>query len=268
MISRKLVMIPVALFCISLTMSGQGNLNLNSQEENTPSDPSPKALHATNLIKINLTAIALKNYSVQYEKVLTKRISVGASFRTMPSTSIPLKSLILDAVGDDPDTKDVIEKFRMSNMAFTPEARLYLGKKGWGKGFYIAAFYRYASFETNNLEFTYEDALMNQGTITLSGKLKSNTGGILFGSQFTLGKHICLDWWIFGPHYGAGNGVFTGISSQPLDADEQDDIRQQLEDIDIPLTRKTVTVNANGATMELHGPWAGIRAGICLGIRF
>jgi len=41
-----------------------------------------------------------------------------------------------------------------------------------------------------------------------------------------------------------------------------------LEDIDIPLTNTKVVVTANGASLELDGPWGGIRAGFSLGIRF
>ena len=113
-------MLSALALCISFNLSAQGNLDLKNAENNSPAEKVPATVHVTNFIKINLTAIALKNYSIQFEKIVTKRFSLGASFRTMPSSSVPLKSLILDAVGDDPDTKDVIEKFRMSNMAFTP----------------------------------------------------------------------------------------------------------------------------------------------------
>src|SRR4028119_303486 len=60
-----------------------------------------------NLIKLNLTAIILKNYSIQYERVLSKPVSVAVSFRLMPATSLPFKSAILEEVGDDdPDTNE------------------------------------------------------------------------------------------------------------------------------------------------------------------
>jgi hypothetical protein len=221
---------------------------------------------ASNFLKTNLTSIPLKNYSLQYERVVRKKMSLAISFRAMPTTSIPFKAMVLDAVGNDPDTKATIEKFRLSNFAITPEVRFYLGK-GRGKGFYIAPFYRYSSFRTNDLIFTYSDGLGGTGEIALSGKLTSHTGGLLFGAQYMLGRHFCLDWWILGPHIGAGRGTFTGTSSEPLTPTEQNDIRQQLENIDIPLTHKTVTVNTNGASLKLDGPWGGIRAGLSFGVR-
>lgn len=222
-----------------------------------------------NLVKLNLTAIILKNYSIQYERVLSKPISVAVSFRLMPSTSIPFKDIILEEVGDDdPDTKEVIENLKVSNFAITPEVRFYVGRKGYGRGFYIAPFYRFASFKTNNLIFDFQNSANQESNISLSGTVTAHTGGLMFGAQWLLGKNMCLDWWILGPHYGAGKGDLSGLAKQPLTPDEQTQLRNELEDLDIPLTDKTVTVNASGAAIQLNGPWAGVRAGISLGIRF
>lgn len=154
-----------------------------------------------------------------------------------------------------PIQNGTIEKLRISNFAITPEIRFYLNKKGFGRDFYLAPFYRYAQFETNDLVFSYQNNANVTGAISLSGKLTSNTGGLLIGVQRMLGKHIYLDTWLLGPHYGSGTGIFNGISSQPLTPDEQNDLKQQLEDLDIPLTHKTVTVNANGVSIKLDGPW-------------
>jgi hypothetical protein len=240
-----------------------------SKAQSSPTSDEPKGkTEKLNFIKVNLTSIALKNYSVQYERALNRKISFAVAFRTMPSSSLPFKNAIVDAVGDDdPDTKKTVETFKMSNFAITPEVRFYMSKKGYGRGFYIAPFYRYAKYKTNTLSFDYEGN-STSGTINLTGNLTTNTGGLLLGSQWALGKHLCLDWWILGPHYGSGSGEFVGTSSKPLTQEEQNDLRQSLEDLDIPLTDKTVSVNASGATFKLDGPWAGIRAGFSLGVRF
>ena len=221
-----------------------------------------------NAFKVNLTGIALKNYSFQYERVLNRKISLVVSFRTMPETGVPFKNTIIDLTDNDPDAQDVLESLKLSNTAITPEIRFYLGKKGPGRGFYIAPFYRYASFKANNVKFSYTNSLLTESDIFLAGKVTAHTGGLLFGTQRTIGKHFCLDIWILGPHYGSGNGSFTGTTSTPMSQAEQNDLRQELEDFDIPLTDKTVIVTANGATVKLDGPWGGIRSGISFGIRF
>jgi hypothetical protein len=225
--------------------------------------------HRFNFFKINLMGIVIKNYSVQYERVLSRKISIAVSYRIMPSTTIPFKDQIIKASGtSDANTKATLEKFRLSNMAITPEIRIYLSKQGYGHGFYIAPFYRYASFKTNDMIFTYQGSNSVEGNISMAGKLTSNTGGILLGFQKYIGKHVCIDTWLLGPHYGSATGEFNGTTDNPLTTQEQADLRQQLTDINIPLTNKTVTVTANSAALKLDGPWAGIRIGLSVGVRF
>jgi hypothetical protein len=242
------------MFVICFHVSGQEKQEIKQQ---------PK-----NLFKVNLTAIAFKNYSFQYERVINRKISFAIAYRTMPSSSLPFKNTILDASNNNQDTKDAIDALRLSSTAITPEIRFYLSKKGYGRGFYIAPFYRHATFEANNMKFTYTNSLNSESSISLAGKLTANTGGLLFGTQYALGKHVCIDLWFFGPHYGSGIGNFSGTTSTPLTQAEQNDIKQQLEDFDIPLTTKTITVDANGAAIKLDGPWGGIRSGISLGFKF
>ncbi|MDQ3535226.1 MAG: DUF3575 domain-containing protein [Bacteroidota bacterium] len=236
---------------------------------NTTLVPSQKHKQS-NFIKINITGILLKNYSLQFERTLSRKFSIAVAYRKMPITTLPLKNQISKIIGeDDPDTKKIIENVRLGNYAITPEIRLYLSKKGYGQGFYIAPFYRYASFEVEKFQFDYSTTTSaDDNTINLSGKLTANTGGLLMGVQKALGKHICLDTWIIGPHIGSGSGNFSGVSTRALTPAEQDELRQQLEDFDIPLTNKTVNVTANGASLKLDGPWAGVRAGLSIGVKF
>jgi hypothetical protein len=240
-----------------------------AQNDNNDMQGETTITHKKNVVKINLPALLLKNYSIQYERVLSRKISFALGYRVMPNTSLPLQKSILSLIGDDDsETEKTIRDLRLSNFAITPELRIYLSRKGYGRGFYFAPFYRFASFKTNDLNFFYSTSNNTENNIKLSGKLTSNTGGFLLGVQKFLGKRIILDTWIFGPHYGSGKGELTGITSKPLTPDEQAALRDELESIDIPLTDKTVNVNANGASVKLDGPWAGFRAGLSLGIRF
>lgn len=220
-------------------------------------------------LKTNLTGIALKNYSFQIERAVSRKISFAVSIRTMPSSSIPFQKLVLKKIdNNDVETRDAIESFRLSNFAFTPEMKLYLSKRGYGRGFYMSFFYRYAKFTSNKLLFEVEDSPGVTRKLDFSGTISANTGGILFGVQWPIGKSLCLDLMILGPHFGSGKGLLSATTSPPLTSNEQNDLRTDLEDLDIPFTRKTVTVNANGGTLKLDGPWAGIRSGINLGFRF
>jgi hypothetical protein len=266
---KQLLVIGASFLCFNLHLHAQTASSFSDQSFLATSGADATEGNPANFIKVNFTALFLKNYSIQYERILNKTVSVAVSFRTMPTTAIPFKDAIQESLGDDEqDTKDAIEMLRLSNIAVTPEVRFYVGRKGYGRGFYIAPFYRYANFKASNIRVDYEYGVAFQNSLGLSGKLSSNTGGLMIGSQWTIGKFLALDWWILGAHYGAGNGNFSGIADHPLSPEEQNAIRQELEDLDIPLADKTVFVNASGATLKLSGPWGGIRGGITFGVRF
>lgn len=222
-----------------------------------------------NFVKTNVTGILLKNYSIQYERVFTKRFSAAISYRNMPEGGLPFRSMILDRMDqDDQEGRDIVNNLMVSNFAITPEIRFYMGKKGYGRGFYIAPFARIAGYEASNFKFNYDDEFGTSQSISLSGEVNAVTFGVMFGAQWSLGKHLVLDWWILGPHAGTGKGDLIGLSTRQLSEFEQNEIRTQLEELDIPMIDKTVTVNSSGATMNTDGLWGGLRAGISFGFKF
>lgn len=259
---KKIILI--SAFFILFTGSGYSQLR-PAEEYLRKEEVAPKM----NLLKVNLTALPLNNFSFQYERVFTKRFSAAISYRVMPQGTLPFKEYIKSQIdSDDPDTDRIIDNFTLSNFAVTPEVRFYLGKKGYGRGFYIAPFFRYSGYTGDNLEFMYDDDNNVEQSVSLKGDIKSSTAGIMFGAQWSLGRHLTLDWWILGPHAGFGKGNLTGVSSRTLSVDEQNQLRENLEDFEIPMVNKTVSVNANGAIVDLDGFWGGVRAGISFGIKF
>lgn len=219
-----------------------------------------------NIIKTNVTAYAFRNINISYERAITKWFSVNVGYGTMPSGNVPfLKTFVKDSE----EFTDV--KIGLSN--FTVEPRFYPGGK-YGKGFYIAPYYRNSSFKADELKYQYEYD-DNAGNITeipllISGKATANSVGLMLGNQFVFGKtkNLVLDFWIIGGHYGKGKGDFAGKSSRPLTQQEQDLIKKDLSDIDIPLVKYEVETDANGANIKLDGPWAGLRSGLSFGYRF
>lgn len=220
------------------------------------------------MFKVNLTGLTLNNFGFQFEQVLQKRISVAVGYRTMPMGNIPFKTQIINQSTDPIATGDALNALKFGNSARTIEFRFYAGKKGYGSGFYVAPFYRNGKFKAEGIQFDYTNTANTTNSVTLSGDLKGNTVGLLIGSQWSLGKYVCLDWWIVGPHYGSSKGTLNGKTSAPLTQQEQTSLSQELANFDVPLTKETYEVNANGTTIKLDGPWGGIRAGILLGIKF
>ncbi len=254
---KKLLAISTFIICFSFALKAQEALQ-------------PQM----NFVKFNLTSILLKNYSLQYERVLTKRVSAAISFRFMPYTTIPFKSTIINmAEFEDQESIDMLNSAQFANYSITPEVRFYLGKKGYGRGFYIAPYYRYAAYETQNLEFSFEtgdemDPNPQIQKIDLKGSITSHTGGIMFGVQWALGKHVSLDWWILGAAYGVSSGVLNGIPTPAIPQEDIPDVKREIEEMEIPMVEKTVSVTSNNVRVDLTGPWAGIRSGIVFGIKF
>lgn len=232
-------------------------------------DSIRKTTFNKNAIKLNLLSLPLNNINIEYERQLTKKISVGLGLRYMPKDKIPFVNNISKLLKDDNDNwGERINSAKLGNFAISPTIRLYLGE-GNLKGFYIAPFARFAKYTTTlNYPFDVDNGInLVSESINLSGDLTTITGGLLFGSQFSLSKLITLDWWVFGPQYGTSDGNITGEKS--LNEYEQNALRDQLKGLDdLPIVKTNYTVDKNGVTVKIKGPWAGIRAGLSLGIKF
>jgi hypothetical protein len=240
-------------------------LSLSAQEEEKKVVDKP----ARNIFKINLPAIALRNYSFQYEFVVSKRVSFAFAYSTMPNGPLPFQSTLLSFTGiNDPTTTKVIQKMQTGNTAITPEIRFYISKKGYGRGFYFAPFYRSVTYNASQINVDYTTGSTGTKTFPISGSVKTQTVGLLLGTQWSLKKWLNLDWWIIGPQYGHANGSLTKISNTTLSADEQSALSDKLNSIKIPYATKTVTVTANSAKVDVDGPWADVRAGLALGVKF
>lgn len=209
-----------------------------------------------NLLKVNLPSFALRTIAVQYERAIGKNISLGLGYRTMSKGALPFGSYLNEI-------DEQLGSLQVGNYAITPEIKFYMGK-GLFKGFYIAPFMRIAKYNASiDYEFQVNGTIQK---IPLSGELKTVTGGLLLGAQWRVAKKIYLDWSIIGPQYGKVNGKLIG--EKALNAQEQQELREELNGIDLPVVKITSTVDAKGATVDFKGPWAGIRANIGIGYRF
>lgn len=236
--------------------------------QDTPVEMKESASIPRNFIRTNLTGILVKNYSLQFERVLNKRFSVGVELRLMPSTSLPFTKLISNSLGSDPDILSSLMNVRVSGSAITPSVKFYPTRKGYGRGFYISAFFRNATYKAERLDFYYDNSNGEKNSIQLKGEFTSNTVGLVLGKQWTIGRYFCIDWTIIGGHYGSARGLLTGKNSEALSEADQQTVRDALNGLEIPYTDKEVEVSANRSTLRLSGPWAAFRTGLAIGIRF
>ncbi len=220
-----------------------------------------------NVVKLSLTSLAFRNLHLQYERVLNKKISFALSFSRIFEGGLPLINSVETTI-NDAESFEQIEEISLSYYSITPEVRFYLGKKGFGKGFYLAPFYRNSKLNLGNVSFEYENDAGGTSIIKASGSISGNTVGLLIGSQFNLGKSVVLDWWIVGPHYGSGSGSLNGRNSQPFSSDERNALQEELNDLDLPLVDETTEITNQDIKVLFSGPWGGVRAGLSIGYRF
>lgn len=224
--------------------------------------PDMEVNQGKNLVKLNALALTTGNISVQYERLIKPKFSIGASVNIMPERGLPFSSKLEDFV-DDQTTVAQLKGISISSFSITPEARFYFGKDSF-KGFYIAPFARYGSYSlTFPVNYEYEG---HEFQMNVSGKLSSISAGVAFGAQWQVAKNVYLDWMIIGPHYGNVKGDLSG--SKVLNEYEQQAINKSLSDLDIPLYEYSYEVNNNGAKIKLDGPWAGLRTSLAIGYRF
>ncbi len=217
------------------------------------------------ILKWNITGVAFNNINLQYERLITKRISliIGAGY--IIEGEIPYIKTLKES---DIQIPDELLIAKMSGLLFNLESRFYLGQ-GYGQGFYISPYYRYSEFNINNIIFEYDN---NHNSTNSELKTSAHNLGILLGSQWYLdkSKKWVLDLWILGLHYGRGTGkLLPDNNNLSLTDEDQKNLRQKITNFDIPLTSmETVEVTSKSFLAKMKGPWAGIRFGVSVGYRF
>ncbi|KPH12415.1 DUF3575 domain-containing protein [Chryseobacterium sp. ERMR1:04] len=231
-------------------------------------ESGPVSSDKMNIIKTNVTGYVFRNINLSYERSINQWFSINVGFGTMPEGKVPFINSFLN----DEDEKR-FQNLRVKATNFTIEPRFYIGK-GFGKGFYIAPYYRYSKVTSNTFDFYYDYNAANAVTFQIplkgSGSTNGNSGGVMVGAQFFLNKSesLVLDFWIAGGHYGSGKGDFILTSDYILTPEMQAQLKKEIENLDIPFVDYTVETNERGAKIKVDGPWAGFRSGLSLGYRF
>ncbi len=217
----------------------------------------------SNIVKWNLSSMALNNYHFSYERHIYKNLSISLSYRTMPYGNVPYQKEFQDLINSNEIN---FNRFQMGNSAITIEPRIYLSFKKM-KGFYLAPYLRFATFDVSApIKYSSNGtAPPASKDADFTGKIKSTSAGLLIGYQFQLLKKLVLDFQIIGFHYGKSNGDLNFAA--PLSPFEQQSLRDNLKSIKTDPFTFTSTVTANGAQITTDGPWTGIR-GLNLGLGF
>ncbi len=260
------------LLTAQLTHASNGISPESEKKERSSESPG---LKYKNVVKVSLTSLAFKGLTAQYERALGKRISVALSYRGIPGQNLVLvdrfeRSFEKHFDYDQADFEN-IRNMELTSNVITPEIRIYTGSKGT-RGFYLAPYASFASHRIKTPAFIFEKTEDDESTSTISlpmnGSVRGISGGLMLGAQFNLGSRITLDWWIIGASFGKANGTVEALSVVPLSEDWQEEVSYALENFELPYVKYETQVNSQGATLKVDGPWAGIRGGLSLGLRF
>lgn len=227
-------------------------------------------LDGKSIVKADITGIAFNSFGFSGERILNKNFSVALGLNLMPSGTFPFANAILTgSSNNDPNMMHTLNSLRINSFSFTPEFRIYLSNTGYGKGFYLAPYYRYNGLQMGfNLKESSADI-----HVDMKGKIKTHSGGLLLGVQWLLGtnKNIVIDWNILGVHGGSIYANLTGVADKEvLDSKQQAEMKKELDEKlnAIPLIRYTSTVQGNSVSVYMKGPWLFFRGSISVGFRF
>ena len=235
---------------------------------------SQSLIGGDNILKTNLSADAINNYNITYEKSINHFISLSVNYKSMPLSKLPLKSIAKKFI-DNPAID--FDNFKIGNTTITFEGRFYLGLSKMS-GFYIGPYIRYGNYDLSvPASYTYTPDKIFPAEIvkpitalaTLDGTVRTQSYGAHVGMQFQLLTKLVLDISFIGGHYGTSTGNLEFSPPVAFPRPAQDALKQVLDNTKADPFKLKSTVNANKAIVDMEGPWWGLRGlGIGLGLRF
>jgi hypothetical protein len=231
----------------------------------------------SNILKTNLSSLTLNNYSLTYERMLTRKISASLGYRYMPKSALTKSMLgenVMDQIKEDgeDDLQNQLDKLQMSGGALTAEFRIYTGKRPGARGFYAGIYGRYSQFKYD-YPFDYEKPDGSTTLVPLNGHTSGFGGGIVTGGQFMIAKRVVVDLYIIGAHYGKMTGKLEGLTDlSDLDEADRAELKADLEDlIDLGGSEKNIKadVRNDGVRADIKMPFLGVRGlGLTVGFAF
>lgn len=227
-----------------------------------------------NVIKLNLSSLLFTSFNVQYERAVSKKISLALQGGFLAPRHLPKLITKQDSTG-------TLSDISFHSWSVTPELRWYTSnKRTVPTGFYLAPYIRYMqNISKTEFDVHYTNTADNQDVakVILKGTYSGLGLGMMMGSQFRIGKHVMLDWFIGSMHYGIGR-VALKASTDFSNSKDLQELQKEIEDVtkelklplfDVGKTLNTV-VSYQEVKISSNGfPYFGIRtAGLNLGIAF
>jgi len=175
-----------------------------------------------NAIKFNVAGPLTQTYSLQYERLLAKKISFNNTFFYRQKSLIPFGSQV-DTLAKRYGVGLTGIKFNYIFMdeakvgvkGYSPELRFYLGKKKNRP--FVALFGQYEDFDMAvpaSLSVLYKDLIVDIKT-PVNFTFNTLSGGVLIGKQWKWNR-MGLDLVIIGPHFGKAKAFYAVAQTELL----------------------------------------------------
>ena len=234
-----------------------------------------------NAVKFNVAGPLSQTYSLQYERMLGKKLAFNNTFFYRQKSLIPLGAQ-LDTVAKRHGVGLTGIKFKYIFMneanvgvkGYSPEFRYYIGKKK-NKPF-VALFGQYEDFDMRvpaSLAVRYNGLYVDVKT-PVNFTFQTLSGGIMVGKQWKWNR-MSLDFVILGPHFGKAK-AFYAVAQTELLSKLSEDEKIYLKDKIVErfgLSQKYFSLDLAGEKAEIKSvrsvPYLGIRGfGLNLGYSF
>lgn len=224
-----------------------------------------------NAIKFNVAGPLTQTYSLQYERMLTKKLSFNNTFFYRQKSLIPLGTQV-DTLAKRYGVGITGIKFkyifmneaRVGVKGYAPELRYYIGKKKNRP--FVALFGQYEDFDMAvpaSLAVLYKGIIVDVKT-PVNFTFNSLSGGLLVGKQWKWNR-MGVDLVIIGPHFGKAK-AFYAVAQTELLSKLSEDEKVYLKDKIIErfgLSGEYFALNIAGEKAEIKSvkpvPYLGIR---------
>ncbi|MCP9747198.1 DUF3575 domain-containing protein [Lacihabitans sp. CS3-21] len=175
-----------------------------------------------NAIKFNVAGPLTQTYSLQYERILTKKISFNNTFFYRQKSLIPFGNQV-DTLAKRYGVGLTGIKFKYIFMdeakvgvkGYAPELRFYLGKKKNRP--FVALFGQYEDFDMAvpaSLSVLYKGLIVDVKT-PVNFTFNTLSGGLLIGKQWKWNR-MGLDLVVIGPHFGKAKAFYAVAQTELL----------------------------------------------------
>lgn len=182
-----------------------------------------------NAIKFNVAGPLTQTYSLQYERMLTKKLSFNNTFFYRQKSLIPLGTQV-DTLAKRYGVGITGIKFkyifmneaRVGVRGYAPELRYYIGKKKNRP--FVALFGQYEDFDMAvpaSLSVLYKGLIVDVKT-PVNFTFNTISGGLLGGKQWKWNR-MGVDLVIIGPHFGKAKAFYAVAQTELLSKLSEDE---------------------------------------------